>query len=108
MSKYTARDASVFFGITNPFAFELPSYLGYEIHRLRNHARFVEIVLNRHGKSNGICPLFFDGATCNFQELPLPEDKVGLQRVYDYIKAGCVERTHAFIHFIYTNIKKLF
>ena len=26
--KYTARDASVFFGITNPFAFELPSYLG--------------------------------------------------------------------------------
>lgn len=67
----------------------------------------MEIVLNRHGQSNGICPLFFDGATCTFKELPLPEDKVNMQKVYDFIKNGCVEKTNAFIHFIYTNIKHL-
>ena len=66
-SKYTGKDCSLMFGITNPFAFELPSYLGYDITKLKSNARFVEIVLNRHGQSNGICPLFFDGATCTFK-----------------------------------------
>ena len=27
-SKYTGKDCSMMIGITNPFAFELPSYLG--------------------------------------------------------------------------------
>ena len=58
------------FGITNPFAFEVPDYLGFDISRLRGHARFLEIVLNREGESNDIAPLYFDGATNYFAELP--------------------------------------
>ena len=67
----------------------------------------MEIVLNRHGQSNGICPLFFDGATCTFKELPLPEDKVNIQKVYDFIKNGCVEKGNTFIHFLFASINHL-
>ena len=84
-SKYTAKDCSVMFGITNPFAFELPEYLGYDISKLKSHVRFLEIVLNREGESNDIAPLYFDGATNYFAELPPSKDSVSMQKVYDLI-----------------------
>ena len=34
-------------GITNPFSYEIPEYLGYDITKLRGNARFLEVVLNR-------------------------------------------------------------
>lgn len=34
----------------------------------------------------GVCPLFFDGAVCHFEELPRPEDKTKMDRVYEYLK----------------------
>lgn len=34
----------------------------------------------------GLCPLFFDGAICQFEELPQPKDMVAINRIYDYIK----------------------
>ena len=33
----------------------------------------------------GIAPLFFDGAVCAFDELPLPNNKVELEKVYKYL-----------------------
>ena len=85
-SKYPARDATLMLGITNPFFFEMPTYLGYDIRKLRDKARFLEVVINRNGVSNGICPLFFDGAVCSFTELPLPNDTDNLNRLYQYIE----------------------
>ena len=84
-SKYTAKDASIMLGITNPFAFEVPEYLGYDIAKLRGNARFLEVVLNRDGQSNDIAPLYFDGATNYFTELPPPKDILSLQKVYSLI-----------------------
>lgn len=34
----------------------------------------------------GICPLFFDGAVCRFEELPLPENTLGIGKVYKYME----------------------
>lgn len=28
----------------------------------------------------GLCPLFFDGAVCRFEELPKPDDKENIQK----------------------------
>jgi hypothetical protein len=84
-SKYTAKDASVMLGITNPYAFELPEYLGYDITKLRGNVRFLEIVLNREGESNGVVGLYFDGATNYFNELPLPGNRKEMEKVYGYI-----------------------
>lgn len=98
-SKYTAKDCSMMLGITNPFAFELPEYLGFDISRLKGHARFLEIVLNREGESNDITPLYFDGATSYFAELPPPKDTVSMQKVYDLIAKLKLPTSKVFLAF---------
>ena len=87
-SKNVGKDCSVMLGITNPFAFELPEYLKYDIKRLKGYARFLEVVLNREGESNGVLALYFDGATNYFAPLPSAKDETNLQKVYNLIKAN--------------------
>ena len=84
-SKYTSKDASMMLGITNPYSHELDSYLGYDIRKFKDSIRFLEVVLNREGQSNGIIALYFDGKTCTFKELPPPNDKEELEKVYKYL-----------------------
>lgn len=84
-SKYTARNANIVLGLFSPFKFELPQYKGYDITKFRDNIRFLKVYVNRDGEMGGVCPLFFDGAVCQFQELPRPDDKVRLSKVYDYI-----------------------
>ena len=60
--------------------------MNYDITRLKNFARFLNIIDDRdYGAAGNICPLFFDGATSTFAELPLPNDTEGLNKVYKYI-----------------------
>jgi hypothetical protein len=33
----------------------------------------------------GLCPLFFDGAICQFEELPRPDDRANIQKIYNYL-----------------------
>lgn len=79
-------------GITNPFSFELPEYLGYNIRILKGNFRCMEIVLNRDGTSNSICPLFFDGAINYFKELPKPNSEE-LGRVYYNVEERRKDKT---------------
>lgn len=85
-SKNTAKDCNMMLGICNPYSYELPSYLGYDITKLKGNIRFLEVVLNRNGQANGICPLYFDGSTCTFAEMPLPDDKGNLDKVYEFLR----------------------
>lgn len=78
-SKYTSRDANLVIGLFDPSKFGLPTWLGYKIQDadgsgLRTYARFLYVLANRDGEMGGICPLFFDGAVCNFEELPRPDN----------------------------------
>lgn len=97
-------------GITNPYSHELSEYLGYNILEFKSNIRFIEIVLNRDGNSNGICPLFFDGAVNDFRELPLPTDTQKLQEIYNYLNKirGTARTTASRIFLLFSNIKKLF
>ena len=98
-SKYTAKDCNVMLGLTSPYMHELPDYCGYDITKLKNNVRFLEVVINRDGQSNGMVGLYFDGA-CNFYaELPLATDKQGLQAVYDMIDRNKQSKNRVF--FIY-------
>ena len=81
-SKYTARDCSVYLGLTNPYVHEIPNYYNYDITKFKNHFRLLEVIVNRFGNSNGTIGLYFDGATNYFAELPKPDDLTGLQKVY--------------------------
>lgn len=85
-SKNVGKDCSVMLGITNPYAFEVPEYMKYKITSLRGYARFLEVVLNREGESNGVLALYFDGATNYFAPLPPANDDANLAKVYQLIQ----------------------
>ena len=84
-SKYTSRDSNVVLGLFSPFRFALKEYEGYDISKFKDNIRFLEMVVNRDGEMGGLCPLFFDGAVCRFEELPRPDDKANIAKVYDYL-----------------------
>lgn len=85
-SKYTSRDSNVVLGLFSPFRFALKEYEGYDISKFKGNIRFLEMIVNRDGEMGGLCPLFFDGAVCQFEELPRPENKGEIAKVYDYLK----------------------
>jgi len=85
-SKYTGRDCNCLIGVFNPFKHELPEYKKYDITKLQDNARFVEIILNRGGSCGGIVGLYFDGVTCNWVELPRPDDYTALNKMYAFLK----------------------
>lgn len=86
--KTTTRDANFVLGLYSPYKYGLREYEGYDITKFGNRIRFMEVIEDRdYGANNHICPLFFDGAVSTFAELPKPNDKVGLEKVYAYINS---------------------
>lgn len=85
-SKYTTRDSDIVLGLFSPYKFGLKEYMGYNIALFKDHIRFLEILVNRNGPMGGVCPLYFDGATCFFEELPLPNDEQKLLKYYNMAK----------------------
>lgn len=85
-TKYSARDCNCLLGVFSPFRHELPEYKGYDVTKLRDNCRFLEVILNRGGSAGGLIGLFFDGATCNFAELPPASDKSAMSQVYQYLQ----------------------
>lgn len=83
-SKTLVRDVDLMLGLFSPFRHELPSYMGYDITKFRNHIRFLEVIVNREGEQNGICALYFDGMTNTFSQLPLPNDPA-IEKYYNTI-----------------------
>lgn len=84
-SKYTSRDSNIVLGLFSPMRFGLNEYFGYDITKFKDNIRFLEVCVNRDGEMGGICPLFFDGAVCDFRELPLPNNKVEIDKIYNYL-----------------------
>lgn len=73
-SKYPSRDANVVLGLFSPFKHELKEYFNYDITKLRDNVRFVEVLINRGGSPGGLVALYFDGAVNYFKELPRAND----------------------------------
>lgn len=85
-SKYVSRDADIVLGLFSPFRFGITEYFGYDIAVLKDHIRFLEVIVNRNGEMGGLLPLWFDGAVCDFVELPKPDDKAAMDKVYQRCK----------------------
>lgn len=84
--KSTIRDINIAFGLYSPFKFGLHTYEGYDIDKFKNKIRFMEVLDDRdNGAGSLVCPLYFDGAVSDFQELPKADDKIGLTQFYDKI-----------------------
>lgn len=92
--KVTSRDADMVIGLYSPFKYGLATYEGYDIKRFKNYIRFIEVIEDRHyGATGNICPLFFNGASSIFYELPKPDNTRELSKVYDYINSLESRRT---------------
>ena len=108
-SKYTSRDSNVVLGLFSPFRFALKEYEGYDISKFKDNIRFLEMIVNRDGEMGGLCPLFFDGAVCQFNELPKPNDIEGINKVYIYLeKIRNITTKSFFIYGIKKEDKKSF
>ena len=73
-------------GLINPYTFEIPKYLNYDIIKFKDNIRFLEVVLNRSGNSKGVKALYFDGAVSFFAELPKHDDVKSINKVYEFIR----------------------
>ena len=85
-SRYTARDGDVVLGLFSPFRFGITEYMGYDVTILKDHLRFLEVIVNRNGEMGGIIPLWFDGAVCDFKEMPKANDKAAMDSIYSMCK----------------------
>lgn len=107
-SKILSRDYNVMFGLFSPFRHEMHDYMGYSIDKFRDSIRFMEIVISREGGGGTTCPLYFDGATDFFKELPLPFEVGKLKQVYDIVNEIQAVKPKIALHFfklIINNIK---
>ena len=92
-SKYVSRDCDIVLGLFSPFRFGITEYFGYDISKLKDHIRFLEVIVNRNGEMGGLLPLWFDGAVCDFKELPKPEDKKAMDEYYKKCKMFEAQKT---------------
>ena len=82
-SKYVSRDCDIVLGLFSPFRFGITEYFGYDVTILKDNLRFLEVIVNRNGEMGGILPLWFDGAVCDFKELPKADDKTAMTAIYN-------------------------
>ena len=94
--KTTSRDANLLIGLYSPFKYGIDRYEGYDIKKFKNYIRFMEVLEDRDYGANGqISPLFFNGATSTFKELPLPDDRE-MAEVYNYVdRLNSIRNTRA-------------
>jgi hypothetical protein len=85
-TKNPGQDCSIMLGITSPKSFKKPDYLGYDITRLGDYYRALEVVLNREGESNNVLSLYFDGAVNFFTPLPKESNYAEMQKVYSLVQ----------------------
>jgi hypothetical protein len=88
-SKYTTRDANVIMTLFDPSRYNLERFAGYNIKKLGNTFRNLEILVNRDGDPNINIGLNFIGPVGTFRELPRPdemEEKHYLQAAKMYTK----------------------
>lgn len=96
---------NVALGIFSPFKYELKEYFGYDISKLRDNCRFLEVLINRGGSPGGIIALYFDGATNYFSELPRANDPK-IQNVYKSLQGIRVKVDKAFFSYEINKMNK--
>ena len=84
-NKLTQRDVDFALGIFSPARYECPSWRGYDISRLNNYYRQIEVLKDRDGYPNVRGHFLFEGDINTYTELPKFDDEFNMQKVYEYI-----------------------
>ena len=115
--KTTTRDANLVIGLYSPFKYEIKTHEGYDITKFKNYIRFAQVIEDRdYGASGQVCPLFFNGVSSSFRELPKPndpeiEEAINFANYLEAQKQGAQQRNRVFflhmVHKIKSQINKL-
>lgn len=97
--------ANVVLGLFSPFKYELPEYMHYDISKLRDNVRFLEVLVNRGGSPGGLVALYFDGAVNYFKELPRPENLAELNKIYNFLVESRKRKSKIFLNYTTKNGK---
>lgn len=84
-NKETQRDADNVFGLFAPDRYQIDQCEDYDINLLQDYFRLCIILKSRDGHENVRTPLFFDGASNRFAELPRREDTTELTKMYEFV-----------------------
>lgn len=103
-TKYTSRDASIVLGIYAPHRMKESNFMGYDIDKLKDHFRALEVLANRDGETGGIIGLRFRGKVSYFSEMPRPGTNE-LDAVYKDIenkrkRSQPKENAYSFVNFV--------
>ena len=108
--KTTSRDANLLLGIYSPFKYGVREHEGYDITKFKNYIRFMEVLEDRdYGAGGQICPLFFNGMSSAFRELPRPDapelqDAIRFANQLEAQRTG--PRNRIFFSYMVNKIKK--
>lgn len=75
--KLTGRDCDLMLGLFAPARYNIGTYPlegGYDITQLKDTFRELSVILNRRGSAGKNIPLYFNGESNYFEELPSPQD----------------------------------
>lgn len=72
-NKNTIRDIDVAFGLFSPARHNINNFKGYDIVKMQDRFRSIEILASREGGGNSLYPLLFYGECSYFEELPTPD-----------------------------------
>lgn len=84
-NKTIARDVNIALGLFDPARYKIDNHNGYDITRLKDRYRSLNIMKSRDGIANKKLPLFFNGAVDFFKELPRTDNIDGMNRVFEYV-----------------------
>lgn len=85
-TKEVVRSYHLVFSLFNPHKFKIPNYRGYDVQTIGNNFRELEILKANDGFDNVSTPLYFDGASEVFRELPHSEkQKEDLQKFMNWL-----------------------
>lgn len=77
-NKYTQRDCHLVWGVFDPWRYEIPNYMGYDMYQFLDNFRSAHVLKNRDGLSGFTIPLYFNGCANFFKELPkIEKDTIG-------------------------------
>ena len=79
--KLTAQDCNVAIGLFDPSRYSIALHNGYNIEELGSYYRNLSVLKNRDGESNMDVPLFFNGASDWFKEMPRLDNEGGINAV---------------------------
>jgi hypothetical protein len=86
-TKEVVRSYHLVFSLFNPHKFKIGTYKGYDINNIGNNFREIEVLKNNDGIGDNLSvPMYFDGASEYFKELPNSEkQKEELEKFYVWL-----------------------